>query len=114
MAEILPFLSEPNGIVREWHTNPDGTFTVVSKQHNETEILERNKAMYNHNDGYNRKRDLQRVASIPLAVIEEYMAKGINLYLPEYEDVLRKILDDSGYRFFRTAPGYYGKRQRHI
>lgn len=114
MAEVVPFLIEPNGIVREWHTNPDGTYAVVSRQVNESQILERNKALLSHNDGYTPSREMQRVASIPLIVIEEYQARGINLYSPENEHILQRILDDSDFRHFRTAPGRLGKKHRHV
>lgn len=105
---------EPNGFVREWRDHGDGTFSVTSKQVNETQILERNKAMYNHNDGYTPSREMQRVASIPLVFIEEYQQRGINLYHPENADILARILDDSDFLYFRTAHGRIGKKSRHI
>ena len=111
---VVPFMTEPNGIVREWHVQPDGTYIIATKQNNETEVLERNKAMYNHNDGYTPSRDMQRVASIPLVFIEEYMQRGINLYHPENEDILARILDDSEFLYFRTAHGRIGKKSRHV
>jgi len=114
MAKISPFSADPNGIIKKWIDNEDGTYTIQSQQANETEILERNKALYTHNDGYTPSREMQRVASIPLAVIEEYQARGINLYAPENEYFLARILDDSDYRHFRTAPGQLGKKHRHI
>lgn len=114
MGKESPFRIEPNGIVRTWIDNQDGTYTINSKQQNETQILEENKAMYNHNDGYTPSRDIQRVGRIPLVVIEEYRAQGVNLYDPEWEWVLQRVMDNPDYRFFRTAPGHFGKRQRHI
>lgn len=114
MGKVSPFLIEPNGMVRTWHDNEDGSYTIKSVQVNETEILERNKAMYTHNDGYNAKRDMQRVGSIPQAVIEEYMARGINLFHPAFEGELVRLMDNSDYRLLRTAPGRLGKKHRHI
>lgn len=115
MAEILPFLTEPNGIVREWHTNPDGTFTVVSQQHNETQILDRNKAMATHNDGYTPSRDMQRVASIPQLLLEHWMnVEGWNPFAPENSDKLAAKLDSSEFLWLRTAPGRLGRKHRHI
>lgn len=114
MAKVLPFLNEPNGMVRTWHDNEDGTYTIKSEQVVETQILERNKAMFNHNDGYTPSRDMQRVASIPQAVIEEYAARGINLFHPAHEPELRALLNNSDYRFLRTAPGFVGKKHRHV
>jgi len=114
MAKVLPFLNEPNGMVRTWHDNEDGTYTIKSEQVVETQILERNKALFNHNDGYTPSRDMQRVASIPQAVIEEYASRGINLFHPQYEPELRALLNNSDYRFLRTAPGFIGKKHRHV
>lgn len=115
MAEkVSPFLVEPNGMVRTWHDNDDGTFTIKSSQTVETEILDRNKALYNHNDGYTADRTMQRVGSIPQAVIEEYAARGINLFHPAFEAELVALMDNSDYRFLRTAPGRLGKKHRHI
>jgi hypothetical protein len=114
MGKESPFLIEPNGIVRTWIDNDDGSYTVKSVQANETEIIEENKAMANHNDGYTPSRDIQRVGRIPLLVIEQYAAQGVNLYSPEWEHVLQRIMDDPDYRYFRTAPGRLGKKHRHI
>ena len=114
MSKVSPFLIEPNGMVRTWHDNDDGTYTIKSVQANETEILDRNKAMYNHNDGYTPSRDIQRVGSIPQAVIEEYAAKGINLFHPAFEPELARLMDNSDHRFPRTAPRRLGKNHRHI
>lgn len=114
MGKVSPFSSDPNGLVKTWIDNGDDTFTIKTEQSNESQILERNKAMYNHNDGYTPSREMQRVASIPLVVIEAYQAKGINLYAPENEYFLQRILDDGDYRFFRTAPGRLGKKHRHV
>lgn len=114
MGKVSPFLIEPNGMVRTWEDNLDGTFTIHSKQVNETEILERNKTLYNHNDGYNQKRDLQRVGSIPQSVIEDYLARGINLFHPAFESELVKLMDNSDYRHLRTAPGRLGRKHRHV
>lgn len=114
MGKESPFLVEPNGIVRTWIDNGDDSFTVKSVQQNETEILEENKAMFNHNDGYTPSREMQRVGRIPQLVLEDYMARGINLFHPENENILQRIMDDGDYRFFRTAPGRLGKKHRHI
>lgn len=114
MGKEVPFLIEPNGMVRTWIDNHDDTFTVKSVQTNETEILERNKAMYNHNDGYTPSREMQRIGSITQSVIEEYLSRGINLFHPENEHHLIRLMDDIDYRHLRTAPGRLGKKHRHI
>lgn len=115
MGTESPFLIEPNGTVRKWVDNGDGTYTIVSEQHVETDILERNKAMYNHNDGYTPSRDMQRVASIPMALIEHWQTvEGWNPFLPENADKLAAKLDDSDLRYLRTAHGRLGRKHRHV
>lgn len=115
MALILPFSTEPNGIVKEWHDNGDGTYTIVSRQEVESDILERNKALYTHNDGYTRTRDMQRVGSIPLALIDLWeTVEGWNPYHPANADKLAQKLDDIDFRHLRTAPGRLGRKHRHI
>lgn len=114
MGQESPFLVDPNGIVRTWVDNGDNTYTIKSSQHNETQILEGNKAMANHNDGYTPSREMQRVGRIPLVVIEAWAARGYNLYSPECEHILQRIMDDPDYRHLRTAPGRLGKKHRHI
>lgn len=116
MPEILPFLREANGIVREWHTNPDGTYTVVSRQENESNILEHNKARFNHDDGYTSKtRDMQRVASIPALLLEHWQnVEGWNPFAPENANKLAAKLDSSEFLWLRSAPGRLGRKHRHI
>lgn len=115
MAEDVPLLIEPNGLIKIWRTNSDGTYTVITRQDNESEILERNKAMYNHNDGYTPSREMQRVGSIPMALIELWQTvEGWNPYAPENADRLARKLDDIDFRHLRTAPGQLGRKHRHI
>lgn len=114
MGKEVPFMVEPNGMVRTWVDNHDGTYTVKSVQQNETEIIEENKAMYNHNDGYSPSRTLRRVGRITQAVQEDYLSRGINLFHPENEHILQRLMDDIDYRHLRTAPGRFGKKHRHI
>lgn len=115
MAEVLPFLREPNGIVREWHTNPDGTYTVTARQNIESDILDRNKSLYTHNDGYTPSRDMQRVASIPQLLLEHWkFVEGWDPFHPENADKLAAKLDSSEFLWLRTAPGRLGRKHRHI
>lgn len=115
MGKVSPFLIEPNGMVRTWEDNGDGTYTVHTQQDIESDILERNKALYTHNDGYNAKRDLQRVGSIPMALVELWQTvEGWNPYHPENADRLAQKLDDIDFQKLRTAPGRLGRKHRHI
>ena len=104
MTKILPFLNDP-GIKRQWIDNEDGTVTVTQTQDCEA-ILDRNKAMMTHNDGYTPSRDIQRIASIPNTLIHKWLVEeGWNALDPKYGDRLKKKLNDPDYAFLRTAPG---------
>ena len=73
-----------------------------------------NKKLYTQNDGYSASKELKRVASIPIIVLEiwakEYnkdQNKGNWFELPKdvQNKILREKLNSSDYRYFRTAPG---------
>lgn len=115
MAEVVPLLTEPNGIVREWHTNNDGTYTVVSKSPHESSILDHNKAYQAAHDGYTPSRDMQHVASIPPLLIEYWqIVEGWNPFSPENADKLAAKLDSSEFMWLRTGTGRLGRKHRHI
>lgn|GEM_PF-937839 len=73
-------------------------------------ILERNKAMANHNDGYSPSRELRRVAFIPNIVRLKWLnEEGWDAWRPDlYGERLAAKLNDPDWRFLRTAPGRVG------
>jgi hypothetical protein len=104
MTKILPFLSD-GGVTREWHDHEDGTITVVERQ-DVSAILDRNKAMATHNDGYTPSREIRRAASIPNVLIHKWLVEeGWNAFDPACADKLKQKLNSSEYLYLRTAPG---------
>lgn len=90
---------------REAIFHADGTFTVSATQDVEA-ILERNKELQNHSDGYTPSRDLRYVAEIPLVVAEEWMKKyGVDVLDPNHKAAVRRLLNSNEYRYLRTAAG---------
>lgn len=87
-----------------WRNNGDGTFTVRETQDVES-ILDNNRAMSLHNDGYSKDRTLRRAASIPMTIIADYRSNGVNLLHPDNSEDLKKIMNDGDYSKIRTAPG---------
>lgn len=83
--------------------NQDGTFTVWSTQECDP-LLDQNKAMANHNDGWSPSRDLRRAGSIPLNLIEKWKhEEGFDALNPHHADKLKQKLNDSDWAHLRTA-----------
>lgn len=69
-------------------------------------LLDRNKAMATHNDGYSPDRTLRRVAHLPWEFIKHCReVEGWNPLDPACADRLKRVLNDPEYHFLRTAPG---------
>ena len=82
---------------------------------NVEDILNHNKALATHNDGYDKRREFRRVASIPVTLQHQWLAEeGIDVYNKDHWDAVAKKLDSNEYAYLRTAPGRLGKRSRHI
>ena len=108
-VESRPFDHDPlTATIQTWHTDhADGKAYLETRQ-DVTEILETNKAMYADIDERARwPKEMARVASIPMVVIEQLAKQGI-LYpggAVKDEKALRKWLDDPANKYFRTRPG---------
>lgn len=100
----MPFINDAV-TQRKFIDNEDGTSTIIETQDCDA-ILERNRAMYNHNDGYTPSRDIRRVASIPLELVYKWLnEEGWNAFDPHCADKLKQKLNDPAYLYLRTAPG---------
>lgn len=75
-------------------------------------ILDRNKAMATHNDGYTPSRDVKRVATIPYIVGLKWLNEEGWWFMDTHDpDVARKLaqkLNDPDWRHLRTADGQVG------
>lgn len=76
-------------------------------------ILEQNKAMATHNDGYSQSRELRRVAQVPVALMLKWLnEEGWWFYDASHDpDVAKKLaakLNDPEWRHLRTAEGRIG------
>lgn len=97
------------GVKRQWADDGEGGGVVRTVQ-DVTAIIERNKAMYNHNDGYSKSREMRRVASIPAVTWHKWMVEaGLDARDPDLsakmEEVIKRKVNDPDFRYFRTAPG---------
>jgi len=96
-------LNRRAGLEVWYHEQPNGTFVIETRQ-DVAPILDRNKALQTHNDGFNRARDLARVASIPVVVQYEWLKRyGVNLYDPDHAPRVKRLLNDPEWRYLRTS-----------
>ena len=84
---------------------------AIKEQVNINPHLQHNKRLLTLNDGYSKTRDLKRVASIPTIALSvwanEYNGSNNWFRLPKeiQKQILKKKLNSSEFRYFRTAEG---------
>jgi hypothetical protein len=99
------WFSSPTGIHKFWKDNDDGSHTVVQSQKTDG-MLETNKAMATHNDGYSESREFRRVASIPLILVAKWLQEeGWDAFNPDHAHKLAEKLNSSEYAYLRTDHG---------
>lgn len=105
-------LVEHEGLVTtKYHKDDSNKQVIIERNIDYKPIIEHNKQLFNKNDGYSKSRDLKRVASIPTLVLElwskEYNGNGNWFALPKdiQTKILKKKLNSSEFRYFRTAEG---------
>lgn len=111
MADVrLPLLKE-HGVTHEWVDHGDGNITVASSQDVEP-ILERNRALQNHSDGYNATRDMRTLASIPNIVLMQWINEVMTSRNCSFDDAMKVVnsdkflkrkLDDGDNAYLRTS-----------
>lgn len=99
---------DKDGIVKHWR--PDGSGGVeVRISQDVAPLLDRNRAMANHNDGYSESREMRRVASVPAIVRQKWLIEeGWDMMDPAHLDKLARKLNDPDWAYLRTAPGKLG------
>mgnify|MGYP006893822174 CR=1 FL=1 len=56
------------GVVTNFHYDEMTDTSTISREQDVEAILENNKALQTHNDGYSPSREMKRVASIPMVI----------------------------------------------
>lgn len=103
------------GVKRFVRDDGNGGMEIATQQ-DVGEILEQNKAMANHNDGYSPDKFLRRAASIPVTIIAKWMTEeGWDPYSsdPDCQRKLAQKLDSNEYRYLRTAEFRLGDSWKH-
>jgi hypothetical protein len=105
VSNRIPLLTTEQGIVHSWEDHGDGRFTIHSSQDVEP-VLELNKAMATHNDGYSPSREWRRAAHIPAILLLKWRQEiGSDPLHPQNRAWLLRRLNDSDWRTLRTASG---------
>jgi len=86
-----------------FHSQYDGNkrFWIIDSRQDVSKFVERAKAEFNSTDERARWGDGQKVATIPLVVLEKLKREGIS----DDPKRMRQWLNDRDNRVFRTRPG---------
>jgi len=116
MARLRPLLSDAidreSGFTTRVGYDPEtGRYGIERVQDVEPLILANRQDFLSGHDGYSPSRDIQRVASIPLGVIEQWLKAGINVFDDNDWPKVTRLLDSPEYAYLRTAPGRISRRR---
>lgn len=78
---------------------------IVNRVQDVEPILDRNKRLSTDGDGYSESRELRRVGSIPLVVVEQWMREGVDVFNPDHVPEVKRRLNSSDWAFLRTSGG---------
>ena len=114
--KFLPLGVDADGVIEEVAFTDDGkmiTRRTFNSENHANAILEKNKEFNNSFDGYSKTRELQHVASIPMLVIEMWIAKyGVDPTARGNEVLLARLLNDPEWREIRTGGGRVAFKER--
>lgn len=95
------------GLTEAFHVGPDGDFAIQTFGDVQP-ILDFNKEMANSGDGYTPSRDMRRIASIPLVILEKWKNEmGVDIFNKDHARKIRQLLNDPDWRYLRTSPGRF-------
>lgn len=102
------FLFRSSAGIDHWMIEDENGTSFASSQSTD-DIIDRNKAMATHNDGYTPSREIRRVASVPYIIGLKWLnEEGWWFMDPEHADKLARKLNDPDWRYLRTADGHLG------
>lgn len=104
MSGFVPLWTSEAGVEKRLRLNADGSMDIALTQ-DVGAVLEQNKGMATHNDGYSDSREMRRVASIPAVVAAQWTEEG---WYPHDTVKLAEKLNSSDWMWLRTAPGCVG------
>lgn len=102
-AGFKPFYQSSQGI--QWYRRNNGDGTVSYSFNEDVEpLLDQNKRMATHNDGWMSEKWGRRAARIPMSIWLKWLnEEGWDCFDPRYADKLKQKLNDPDWRHLRTA-----------
>lgn len=107
MSRVL--FKKRDAVDTTYSVGPDGKLEIARTQDVE-KILDENKRRMNAAPNVNSgqvftEEVFNKVASIPMVVVEQWLAEGIDVFNPEHHKAVMRKLNDPEYRYLRTLPG---------
>lgn len=91
-----------NGVIKHLRGLDDGSVDVKHTFINPTSILDANKRAQVETLNQRMGDGLEKVASIPMAVVYEWIKDhGVNLYNPDHQQGVQRLLNSSDYRYLK-------------
>lgn len=113
MTQLVSTGVDANGIEDLVGVDENGKLVMQRRCADVEPVIDVNKALLNDGDGYSPSRELRRVASIPIGVLEVWkMQYGVDPTARGNEVLLSRLLNDADNRFLRTAPGRVDFKER--
>lgn len=86
-----------------FHYRASDDTTIIERVQDVESILEANKREAAAKaQGAKRAKDMRKVASIPLIVVEQWLKQGVDVFNPEHTVKVKRMLQDPEYRYLRT------------
>jgi hypothetical protein len=112
MPEFVSTGVDGNGI-EDFVAYEDGKIILKRTCVDVEPVLDRNKALQNAGDGYSPSREMQRVASIPIGVVEMWkVIYGVDPTARGNERLLTRLLNDPEWLWLRVGGGRVDFKER--
>lgn len=91
-------------VATRFHFDESANRTIIERVQDVEPILERNKReAADKVQGAGRSKEMRKVASIPLVVVEKWLREdGLDVFNPDHRVRLLRKLQDPAYRYLRT------------
>jgi len=102
-------VDDHDGVITDFHFDEAEDRVIIRTGQDCAEILDHNRAMQGHTDGFSASRDFRRIASIPLNVLAQWSQEaGVDLNAMRKHDriaFIKRKLRDPDWQHLRNSPG---------